>query len=158
MKYFSDVINDLHDTVDPFTKRNMINETYHEIIKKFKEQFNSAIVHDRDFIYDYFGYKTLEQNFLMKINGKVVERPQHMFMRVAVAIHKNDYNKAIETYSYMSQCYFTHASAILASACSLRQQMSRYTIVSQYHMKVCFNIISFEMYFKMLNCYIIIKL
>ncbi|XP_031776898.1 ribonucleoside-diphosphate reductase large subunit [Nasonia vitripennis] len=125
-KVFSDVMSDLHFVIDPITKeqRPMISEEYHSIIQTHKDKLNSAIIYDRDFGYNYFGFKTLERSYLMKINKKVVERPQHMLMRVAVAIHKDDLEKVIETYNYMSERYFTHASPTLFSACTLRQQMS----------------------------------
>ncbi|XP_058798436.1 ribonucleoside-diphosphate reductase large subunit [Phymastichus coffea] len=125
-KVFSDVMNDLYNIVDPFSKEHkpMISTCYNEIIQEHKDKLNSAIIYDRDFGYNYFGFKTLERSYLLKINGKVVERPQHMLMRVAVAIHKEDIDKVIETYNYMSERYFTHASPTLFSACTLRQQMS----------------------------------
>ncbi|OXU30727.1 hypothetical protein TSAR_002012 [Trichomalopsis sarcophagae] len=125
-KVFSEVMSDLHFVIDPITKeqRPMISEEYHNIIQTHKDKLNSAIIYDRDFGYNYFGFKTLERSYLMKINKKVVERPQHMLMRVAVAIHKDDLEKVIETYNYMSERYFTHASPTLFSACTLRQQMS----------------------------------
>ncbi|KAJ8688326.1 hypothetical protein QAD02_024121 [Eretmocerus hayati] len=125
-KVFSDVMSDLHLMTDPISKehRPMISAEYHNIIQKHKDKLNSAIIYDRDFGYNYFGFKTLERSYLMKINGKVVERPQHMLMRVAVAIHKEDIEKVIETYNYTSERFFTHASPTLFSACTLRQQMS----------------------------------
>lgn len=103
----------------------MINENNYKIIQKNAERLNSAIIYDRDFSYNYFGFKTLERSYLLKINGKVVERPQHMLMRVAVAIHRDDIDKVIETYNHLSERYFTHASPTLFSACTLREQMSR---------------------------------
>lgn len=86
---------------------------------------NSSIIYDRDFNYNYFGFKTLERSYLLKIHGKVVERPQHMLMRVSVAIHGEDIEKVIETYNLLSERYFTHASPTLFSACTVKQQMSR---------------------------------
>lgn len=128
--FCTEVMSDLHFVTDPITKepRPMISEEYYNIIQKHKDNLNSAIIYDRDFGYNYFGFKTLERSYLLKINKKVVERPQHMLMRVAVAIHKEDLEKVIETYNYMSERYFTHASPTLFSACTLRQQMSRYII------------------------------
>lgn len=112
---------------DPITKeqRPVITEEYYNIVQKHKDQLNSAIIYDRDFGYNYFGFKTLERSYLLRINGKVVERPQHMLMRVSVAIHKENLEKVIETYNFLSERYFTHASPTLFSACTLRQQMSR---------------------------------
>jgi ribonucleoside-diphosphate reductase subunit M1 len=120
-------MSDLYFMSDPITKEHtpMITEEYYNIIQKHKDKINSAIIYDRDFGYNYFGFKTLERSYLLKINGKVVERPQHMLMRVAVAIHGEDLEKVIETYNYTSERYFTHASPTLFSACTLRQQMSR---------------------------------
>jgi hypothetical protein len=76
---------------------------------KHKEELDSAIIYDRDYSYDFFGFKTLERSYLLKINGKIAERPQHMLMRVSVGIHGEDIPAAIETYNYMSQKFFTHA-------------------------------------------------
>lgn len=125
-KIFSDVIEDLRNVKDPYTNEPtpIINEECYNIIKKNANRLNSAIIYDRDFGYNYFGFKTLERSYLMKINGKVVERPQHMLMRVAIAIHKDDIDRVIETYNYLSERYFTHASPTLFAACSMRQQMS----------------------------------
>ena len=94
----------------------MISKKHHEIVMKHAEELNSAIVYDRDFNYQYFGFKTLERSYLLRIDGKVAERPQHMIMRVAVGIHGDDIEGAIETYNLMSQKFFTHASPTLFSA------------------------------------------
>ncbi|XP_043501652.1 ribonucleoside-diphosphate reductase large subunit [Polistes fuscatus] len=124
-KVFSDVIEDLRSAVDRYTKESkpIISEKAYNIIKKHASKLNSAIIYERDFNYNYFGFKTLERSYLMKIDGKVVERPQHMLMRVAVAIHEEDIEKAIETYNYLSERYFTHASPTLFAACSPKQQL-----------------------------------
>ncbi|MCO5582249.1 hypothetical protein L7F22_036141 [Adiantum nelumboides] len=87
-------------------------------------RLDSEIIHDRDFDYDYFGFKTLERSYLLKVNGVVVERPQHMLMRVAIGIHKNDIESAIKTYHMMSQRWFTHASPTLFNAGTPRPQLS----------------------------------
>lgn len=84
---------------------------------------DSEIIYDRDFDYDYFGFKTLERSYLLKIGGKVVERPQHMLMRVAVGIHKDDIDSALKTYHLMSQRWFTHASPTLFNAGTPRPQV-----------------------------------
>lgn len=125
-KCFSDVISDLYHAKNKTTKEpiRLISEEYYEIIQKHANKLNSAIIHDRDFYYNYFGFKTLERSYLLKLDGKIVERPQHMLMRVAIGIHKEDIDKAIETYKYLSERYFTHASPTLFSACTLKQQMS----------------------------------
>ncbi|XP_066582853.1 ribonucleoside-diphosphate reductase large subunit-like isoform X2 [Prorops nasuta] len=118
-KSFSEVISDLRNVKDPITKKPkpMINEECYNIIQKNAEKLNSAIIYDRDYRYNHFSFITLERNYLLKINGKVVERPQHMLMRVAIAIHKEDIDKAIETYNFLSEKYFTFASSIFFSAC-----------------------------------------
>lgn len=103
----------------------MISEHHYKIIKDNAEKLDSAIIYDRDFSYNYIGFKTLERSYLLKINGKIVERPQHLLMRVAIGIHENDIEKAIETYNYLSERYFVHASPTLFNACTKNQQMSR---------------------------------
>ncbi|XP_015126458.1 ribonucleoside-diphosphate reductase large subunit [Diachasma alloeum] len=125
-KSFSEVMRDLHNATDPITQEHtpVISKHHNEIIQKHAERLDSAIIYTRDFSYNYFGFKTLERSYLLKINGKVVERPAHMLMRVAVGIHEEDIDRVIETYNYLSKRYFTHASPTLFSACTCRQQMS----------------------------------
>lgn len=89
-------------------------------------RLDSEIIYDRDFDYDYFGFKTLERSYLLKINGNVVERPQHMLMRVSVGIHKDDIESAIKTYHLMSQRWFTHASPTLFNAGTPRPQVCQF--------------------------------
>lgn len=114
-KHFSEVIHELYTLQDEKTGRKMpmISEEVYNIIMANSDLLNSAIVYDRDFMYNYFGFKTLVRSYLLKKNGKVVERPQHMLMRVAIGIHKNDIKSAIETYNLMSEGWFTHASPTL---------------------------------------------
>jgi ribonucleoside-diphosphate reductase subunit M1 len=102
----------------------MISKEIYEIVQKHAEELNSAIVYDRDFNYNYFGFKTLERSYLLRINGSVAERPQHLLMRVAVGIHGDDIEKAIETYNLMSQKYFTHASPTLFNAATPQPQLA----------------------------------
>merc|ERR1719331_2565294 len=102
----------------------LLADDVYEIITENAERFDAEIVYDRDFDYDYFGFKTLERSYLLKIDGKVVERPQHMLMRVAVGIHGNDIDAAIETYDPLSQKLFTHASPTLFNAATRRPQLS----------------------------------
>ena len=102
----------------------MISKETYEIIMKHADELNSAIVYDRDFNYNFFGFKTLERSYLLRVDDKVAERPQHMLMRVAVGIHGNDIEKAIETYNLMSQKYFTHASPTLFNAGTPQPQMA----------------------------------
>lgn len=108
----------------------LIADDVYEIIMKNKDTLNSAIIHDRDFDFDYFGFKTLERSYLTRINGKVVERPQQMIMRVAVGIHKEDIQGALETYELMSQKYFTHATPTLFNAGTPRPQLSSCFLVA----------------------------
>jgi len=125
-KQFSAVVQDLYSYVNPKNGKTqpMISDFHYKIIQEHAEELNSAIVYDRDFNYQFFGFKTLERSYLLRINGKVAERPQHMLMRVAVGIHGEDIEKAIETYDYMSQKYFTHASPTLFNAGTPNPQMS----------------------------------
>ena len=103
-KSFAKVIHDLYYYVDPKTgdRAGLISDDVYQIVQKHKDVLDSAIIFDRDFDFDYFGFKTLERSYLLRMNGKVVERPQHLFMRVAVGIHGNDIDAAIETYNQRS--------------------------------------------------------
>merc|ERR1712130_574271 len=125
-KRFSDVVTDLYNMTCPKTgnKIPMISEKHNKIIQDNKDRLDSAIVYDRDFEYQYFGFKTLERSYLLKINGKVVERPQQMLMRVSVGIHGEDIDAAIETYDLLSKKLFTHASPTLFNAATPRPQLS----------------------------------
>ncbi|CAB1120955.1 unnamed protein product [Ectocarpus sp. CCAP 1310/34] len=125
-KVFTKVIDKLYAYVHPKTgkKAGLIADDVYEIIQKNKQRLNSALIMDRDFDYDYFGFKTLEKSYLLKADGKVVERPQHMIMRVSVGIHKDDIEKVIETYDLMSQRLFTHATPTLFNAGTPKPQMS----------------------------------
>ncbi|TRY75630.1 hypothetical protein TCAL_09737 [Tigriopus californicus] len=123
-KVFSEVVKDLYEMKTHGRPTPMISQTHYEIIQRNAERLNSAIVYDRDFDYQYFGFKTLERSYLLKIDGKVVERPQQMLMRVAVGIHGEDVDSAIETYDMMSQKLFTHASPTLFNAATPRPQLS----------------------------------
>ncbi|XP_022186940.1 ribonucleoside-diphosphate reductase large subunit [Nilaparvata lugens] len=125
-KLFSEVVHDLYTMNNPLTgkKMPMISDYHYDIIMKNADRLNSAIIYDRDLHYNYFGFKTLERSYLLKIDGKVVERPQQMLMRVAVGIHGEDIDAAIETYNLLSERYFTHASPTLFSAATPRPQLS----------------------------------
>merc|ERR1719237_1018328 len=102
----------------------MIDEKYYNIVMDNKDKLDAAVLYDRDFQYQYFGFKTLERSYLLKKDGKVVERPQQMLMRVAVGIHGEDIDAAIETYDLLSQKLFTHASPTLFNAATPRPQLS----------------------------------
>ncbi|KAI8062316.1 ribonucleoside-diphosphate reductase large chain [Gilbertella persicaria] len=125
-KVFSQVVEDLYNYINPKTEKlsPMIAKDIYEIVMANAERLNSAIIYDRDFKYNFFGFKTLERSYLLKINGKVAERPQHLIMRVAVGIHGSDIDAAIETYNLMSERYFTHASPTLFNAGTPRPQLS----------------------------------
>merc|ERR1712038_693543 len=102
----------------------MISDFHYNIIMENADKLNSAIIYDRDFGYKYFGFKTLERSYLLKIDGKPVERPQQMLMRVSIGIHGEDIDAAIETYDMLSQKLFTHASPTLFNAATPRPQLS----------------------------------
>ncbi len=125
-KLFSDVMEDLYKYVDPKTgqRASLIADDVYEVIQNNKDLLDSSIIYDRDFRYDYFGFKTLTRSYLLKINGEIAERPQQMLMRVAVGIHKNDLAQAIKTYNLMSEGWFTHATPTLFNAGTPKPQMS----------------------------------
>ncbi len=125
-KSFSQTVQALYDYIDPKTghKAQLIADDVYEIIRKNTELLDSSIIYDRDFSFDYFGFKTLEKSYLLKMNGLVAERPQHMFMRVSVGIHKEDIESAIETYNLMSERWFIHATPTLFNAGTPKPQMS----------------------------------
>ncbi|KAM9811816.1 ribonucleoside-diphosphate reductase large subunit isoform 1-T1 [Syngnathus typhle] len=125
-KVFSEVMEDLFNYVNPLNRRHspMISKETLDVVTEHKDRLNSAIIYDRDFSYNFFGFKTLERSYLLKINGKVAERPQHMLMRVAVGIHGERVDAAIETYNLLSERWFTHASPTLFNAGTNRPQLS----------------------------------
>lgn len=125
-KSFFNTMKRLYTYEDPKTGENasLISKEVYEVIKKNAELLDSSIIYDRDFNYDYFGFKTLERSYLLKVDGKVVERPQQMLMRVAIGIHMNDLTAAIETYNLLSEKWFTHATPTLFNAGTPKPQMS----------------------------------
>ena len=125
-KTFSEVITDLYDYVNPRTEKKapLIAEDTYKVIMDNAETLDSTIIYNRDFNYDYFGFKTLERSYLLKLNGIVAERPQHMLMRVAIGIHLEDIDEAIATYELMSKKFFTHATPTLFNAGTPKPQMS----------------------------------
>ena len=131
-KSFSSVIDQLYNYVDPKTglKAPMIADDVYDIIMKNSKDIDSQIIADRDLDYDYFGFKTLEKSYLLKIDGLPAERPQQMLMRVAIGIHKEDLASAYKTYDLMSQGYFTHATPTLFNAGTRRPQLSSCFLVS----------------------------
>lgn len=124
---FAEVMTQLyHGHISIMNKRlPRISEKYFITIQDNADKLNSAIIYDRDFNYSYTTFKILESKHLLRLNGKVIERPQHMLMRVAVCIHGEDVDKAIETYNFLSKQYFVHAAQTLNTACTVKQQIAR---------------------------------
>lgn len=125
-KSFSATMRALHGYVNPKTGKAapMIADDVMQIIEEHAELLDSTLIYDRDFGFDYFGFKTLEKSYLLRVNGHVAERPQHMYMRVAVGIHKTDIESVIKTYHLMSEKWFTHATPTLFNAGTPKPQMS----------------------------------
>ncbi|WP_448698930.1 ribonucleoside-diphosphate reductase subunit alpha [Mucilaginibacter sp. AW1-3] len=126
IKSFSETMRLLYNYVDKKTGKNaaLLADDVWEVIEKNAELLDSTIIYDRDFGFDYFGFKTLEKSYLLKVDGKIAERPQHLFMRVSVGIHKEDIDSAIKTYNLMSERWFTHATPTLFNAGTPKPQMS----------------------------------
>lgn len=126
IKSFSKTIHALYHYIDPKTGLNasLIADDVYKIVMDNAHTLDSSIIYDRDFGYDYFGFKTLERSYLLKMNNRVAERPQHMIMRVAVGIHKQDIEAALRTYNLMSERWFTHATPTLFNAGTPKPQMS----------------------------------
>tara|TARA_Y100001935_G_scaffold40273_1_gene32368 strand:+ start:2970 stop:5324 length:2355 start_codon:yes stop_codon:yes gene_type:complete len=125
-KSFSSTMKRLYTYVNPKTGENasLLSKEVYGIINKNAALLDSSIIYDRDFSYDYFGFKTLEKSYLLKLDGKVVERPQHMLMRVAVGIHMDDIDSVLETYNLLSEKWFTHATPTLFNAGTPKPQLS----------------------------------
>jgi len=125
-KCFSETMRRLHEYIDPKTGKDasLIADDVWDIIEANAELLDSTIIYDRDFGFDYFGFKTLEKSYLLKLDGKIAERPQHLFMRVSIGIHKEDVESAIKTYNLMSERWFTHATPTLFNAGTPKPQMS----------------------------------
>ena len=126
IKSFSETMHNLHVYVDPKTGKNasLIADDVWKVIEDNAALLDSTIIYDRDFGFDYFGFKTLEKSYLLKLDGKIAERPQHLYMRVAVGIHKQDIDSVIKTYHLMSERWFTHATPTLFNAGTPKPQMS----------------------------------
>lgn len=129
---FSDVMSDLYHAKKPVLHDDapLISEFHYNIIKTNSNRLNSEIIYDRDFSFSYFGFKTLERGCLLKINGKTVERPQHMLMRVAIGIHGEDIDAAIETYNLLSEKFISHSLSTLSGAATNNAQLSSSYLVS----------------------------
>jgi ribonucleoside-diphosphate reductase alpha chain len=129
---FSGVMDRLHAYKNPKTGKPapLVSDEVHEIIMSNKERLDGALQYERDLEYDYFGFKTLEKSYLLRMHGKVAERPQQMLMRVAIGIHKRDLDAAVETYELMSQRWFTHATPTMFNAGTPQPQMSSCFLLS----------------------------
>lgn len=126
IKSFSKAMYLLYECTDSKTGKRLplIADDVWQIIHDNAELLDSTIIYDRDYGFDYFGFKTLEKSYLLKLDGKVAERPQQMYMRVAIGIHKHDIESAIKTYHLMSERWFTHATPTLFNAGTPKPQMS----------------------------------
>ncbi|MBK6449528.1 MAG: ribonucleoside-diphosphate reductase subunit alpha [Saprospiraceae bacterium] len=131
-KSFSATMEILYNYIDPKNnqKASLIADDIMAIIRDNREKLDSAIIYDRDFVFDYFGFKTLEKSYLMRANGEVVERPQHLLMRAAIGIHQQDVDAAIETYNLMSEKWFIHATPTLFNAGTPKPQLSSCFLLS----------------------------
>ena len=125
-KSFSSTMKRLYTYVNPSTGENasLLSKEVYGVINKNAALLDSSIIYDRDFSYDYFGFKTLEKSYLLRLNGKVIERPQHMLMRVAIGIHMDDIDSVLETYNLLSEKWFTHATPTLFNAGTPKPQLS----------------------------------
>jgi len=129
---FTETMRRLHQYIDPKTGENaqMIADDFMALVEKYSEQLDAAIVHERDYDYDFFGFKTLERSYLMKVNGKIIERPQYMIMRTALGIHGENIEAALQTYKLMSERWFTHATPTLFNSGTPRPQLSSCFLLS----------------------------
>jgi ribonucleoside-diphosphate reductase alpha chain len=125
-KSFSETMKDLYEYVNPRNgkKAPLLSDEVFQVIQDNAEKLDSSIIYNRDFGYDFFGFKTLERSYLLKLNGVIAERPQHMLMRVSIGIHIDDLDAAIETYEMMSKRFFTHATPTLFNSGTPKPQMS----------------------------------
>jgi ribonucleoside-diphosphate reductase alpha chain len=132
VKSFSETAGLLYNYIDDKTNEPapLIADDIYAIIQENADRLNASIIYERDYHFDFFGFKTLEKSYLLKVNGKITERPQHMFMRVALGIHKADINAAIETYNLMSEKWFIHATPTLFNAGTPKPQMSSCFLLS----------------------------
>ena len=131
-KSFTETMEGLYNYIDPVTeqKAGLISDSTIAVIRANADVLDSAIIYDRDFTFDYFGFKTLERSYLLRMNGRVVERPQHMLMRASIGIHGEDVTSAIETYNLMSEKWFIHATPTLFNAGTPKPQLSSCFLLS----------------------------
>jgi len=125
-KSFSQTVKELYNYVDPNTRKHspVVSEDFYKLVMKNSDQLDSAIVHSRDHNFDYFGYKVLERSYLLKLNGKVAERPQYMYLRTALQVWGSNIEKVVETYNLLSEGYYTHATPTLFNSGTGRPQLS----------------------------------
>jgi ribonucleoside-diphosphate reductase subunit M1 len=122
---FSEVVANLYEYKDKHGEQSpLVSKELYDFVMSKTEELNALCDYSRDYLIDYFGFKTLEKSYLMKINKKIVERPQHMWLRVSIGIHGNNWERILETYSYMSNKYFTHATPTLFNAGTPHPQLS----------------------------------
>ena len=131
-KSFSETMKDLYEYVNPRNSKKapLLSDEVYEIINKNADLLDSSLLYNRDFDYDYFGFKTLERSYLLKLSGQIAERPQHMLMRVSIGIHMNDIASAVKTYDLMSKKFFTHATPTLFNSGTPKPQMSSCFLLS----------------------------
>ena len=131
-KSFSKTVKALFNYIDPKTgeKAGLIGEDTYKLVWKNRDQLDSAIIYDRDYSFDFFGFKTLERSYLLRMDGEVVERPQHMLMRAAIGIHGEDIESAVQTYNLMSEKWFIHATPTLFNAGTPKPQLSSCFLLS----------------------------
>jgi ribonucleoside-diphosphate reductase alpha chain len=125
-KSFSQTVKELYNYVDPNTRKHspVVSEDFYKLVMKNADELDSAIVHSRDHNFDYFGYKVLERSYLLKLNGKVAERPQYMYLRTALQVWGSNIEKVVETYNLLSEGYYTHATPTLFNSGIGRPQLS----------------------------------
>jgi len=125
-KSFSETVSELYKYIDPKTRKHspIISKDFYNLVKRNADELDSAIVHSRDHNFDYFGFKTLEKSYLLKMNGKVAERPQYMYMRTAIQVCGENIQDIIETYNMLSEGYYTHATPTLFNSGTIRPQLS----------------------------------
>lgn len=122
---FSEVMKELYNYQDIHGKHSpLVTKEFVGVVDEHSAYFDALCDYERDYLIEYFGFKTLERSYLMKINGKTAERPQHMWLRVAIGIHGSNIERIKETYEFMSQKYFTHATPTLFNAGTLYPQLS----------------------------------
>jgi len=125
-KSFSETVSELYKYVDPKTRKHspIVSKDFYDLVKRHADELDSAIVHSRDHNFDYFGFKTLEKSYLLKMNGKVAERPQYMYMRTAIQVCGENIQDIIDTYNMLSEGYYTHATPTLFNSGTTRPQLS----------------------------------